>query len=235
MVSSSKVYATIKKTDFDNFAPEFLNQGKIRAIVSDCGLGSSYVVPRIQLGTDGAKESKNEDYFNILISYAWEDDTKKLQYHFGKYPLNNDDTELMLKTVINRTVRYVRDPIDGTFKPWWFGEALGRNNLEGPLSYDWTTFHSSGGFKLDNAGDYYNSDILFRYHTHALKPSLKNKFFLANCSYSHLGGWIEGALMSAVNAVCGLIVAANGGDLKALNAEARKVVQSLDNVVDNEE
>lgn len=230
MVCSSKVFATVKKTDFDSYAPEFLDQGKIKAIVADCGLGSCYVVPSTILNDKMKKSS--EDYYSFLISYAWEDDSKGLQHHFGKYPMNMQNTEQMMNGVISRTLRCTRDPKDGSMKPWWFGEALSRCKLEDPLSYDWTTHYTSGAFKLNNVGDNFNSHLLFRYHTHALTPELKNKFFLANCSYSHLGGWIEGAFMSAVNSVCGLIVAANDGNINALSTEARKVVSSLENVME---
>lgn len=237
MISSSKIFATVKKIDYEKYAKDFKNQGKIKAILSDCGLGSSYVVPSTIPDTNPSEAQilKSKNYYSFLISYAWEDVTKKLQHQFGKYPLNIDDTKLLMDVVKNRTIRDVKDPITNTLGPWWFGNAMSNVTLEDPLCYDWTTFHSSGAFKLDSVGDHFNTNLMFRYHTHALKPELKNKFFLANCSYSHLGGWIEGALMSAVNAVCGLIVAANGGDVNALNPDAQKVVESFDNVVENDE
>lgn len=231
MVCCSKIFASVKKSDFDKHAPEFSDKGKVKAIVADCGLGSSYVVPSTILNEK--MKAKSNDYYSFLISYAWEDDSKKLQHNFGKYPLNVEDMQQVIDAVVGRTMRYVRDPVDNSYKPWWFGEALAKCKLEDPLSYDWTTFNSAGAFKLDNAGDHYNSHLLFCYNNHALKPSLKNKFFLANCSYSHLGGWLEGAFMSAVNAVCGIIVAANDGDKNALSTEARKVVDTLDNVTGN--
>ncbi|KAJ6642505.1 Phenylalanine 2-monooxygenase precursor [Pseudolycoriella hygida] len=233
MVCCSKIFATVKKADFDTYAPEFLDKGKIKAIVADCGLGSTYVVPAT-IVNEKLKNYAN-DYYSFLISYAWEDDSKGMQHNFGKYPLNIADTKKMVSSIIGRATRYVYDPVKKTYGPWWFGEALSKSTLEDPLSYDWTTFHTAGAYKLNYAGDNQNSDLLFRYHTHALKPALKNKFFLANCSYSNLGGWIEGAFMSAVNAVCGLIVAANDGDINSLNSEAQKVVGSLDNVVENDE
>lgn len=234
MVSSSKIFATVKKTDFDAYAPElFEKENRIKAIVADCGLGSSYVVPSTIVNPILREASKH--YYSFLISYAWEDDSKGLQQHFGEYPMNIQNSNRMMEAIISRTLRCVRNPEKGTVEPWWFGEALSHCTLEDPLSYDWTTHHSSGAFKLNNVGDNYNSDMLFRYHTHALKPALGNRFFLANCSYSHLGGWIEGAFMSAVNAVCGLIVSANDGNIAALSTEARKVVDSFDCVVTSEE
>lgn len=93
--------------------------------------------------------------------------------------------------------------------------------------FDWTTNGTAGGFKLDGTGDHHQSNLCFRYHTHALNPRLGNRFFLASDSYSHLGGWLEGAFMSAINAVAGLVVAANGGNAGALSNAARDVVTGL--------
>lgn len=231
MVCCSKIFASVKKADFDKYAPEFSDKGKVKAIVADCGLGSSYVVPSTILNERMRIASK--DYYSFLISYAWEDDSKKQQHNFGKYPMNIIDTEQVVNAFVGRTTRYVKDPVDNSYKPWWFGEALSKCKLEDVLVYDWTTFNSAGAFKLDNAGDHFNSHLLFCYNNHALKPALANKFFLANCSYSHLGGWIEGAFMTAVNAVCGLIVAANDGNKNALSVEARQVVDTLDKVAEN--
>lgn len=239
MVSSSKIYASIKKTIYDSGAPSF-NGDKIKAIVSDCGLASSYIVPCPLQPEDTPEDQK---YYSCLLSYAWEEDTKNLQNELLVYPKNaggeTPENRSMIEKIINRTIRDVLDP-EATgetpnYKKWWFGEVLGKahNNdqLTDVLSYDWTTHHSSGAFKLDVTGDYYNSHLLFRYHTHALQArALNNRFFLANCSYSHVGGWIEGALMSAVNAVSGLILAANQGDLYQLSEEARPVITSFEPV-----
>ncbi|KAJ6645372.1 Phenylalanine 2-monooxygenase precursor [Pseudolycoriella hygida] len=233
MVCCSKIFATVKKSDFDNYAPEFLDKGKVKAIVANCGLGSSYVVPTTIINE--RLQSKADEYYSFLISYAWEDDSKGMQHNFGKYPLNIVDTKHLLSAVVGRTARYVKNPLTGKYEPWWFGQALSKCDLQDRLSYDWTTFNSAGAFKLNNVGDNYNIDLLFRYHTHALASTLDNRFFLANCSYSHLGGWIEGAFMSAVNAVCGLICAANGGKIESLSPAAQKVITSLDKVVENSE
>ncbi|XP_065208008.1 phenylalanine 2-monooxygenase precursor-like [Planococcus citri] len=233
MMSSSKIFVTIKEDDFLKYAPNFKKEGnKIKAIVSDCGLACSYIVPSPfskPIVKDGVK------YYSLLLSYNWEEDTKRIQHHLYEYPINKYDdsaaNKKMIEAAINRTIREVRDPEDGTYKPWWFGELLSKSVLSDPLSHDWTTDYSAGGFKLDTTGNHYNSNLCFRYHTHAVDPTLKNRFFVAGDSYSHLGGWIEGAFMSAINAVTGLVVAANDGDIGALEPEARKVITTLDKVV----
>jgi tryptophan 2-monooxygenase len=88
-------------------------------------------------------------------------------------------------------------------------------------------------------GDYSQSDICFRYHTRAQynnparppEQRLDSRVFLASCSYSHLGGWLEGAFMSAINAVAGVVVSLNQGNVGALNAEAQKLFTTFRPVV----
>lgn len=241
MVTSSKIFATIKKLKYDTNAPK-LNDTTITAIVSDCGLSASYIVPSPHQNDTFDPQNR---YYSFLISYNWEDDTKTLQNELLEYPKNvecgNTKNQDMIKRVINRTIRDVVNPAANTtdgkpqYERWWFGHVLsdahGKGELTDVLSYDWTTHHSSGAFKLDVTGDYYNTHLLVRYHTHAIQAkNLQNRFFLAGDSYSHLGGWIEGAFMSSVNAVSGLIVAANQGDVSKLNCEARKVMNYFDPV-----
>jgi tryptophan 2-monooxygenase len=62
-------------------------------------------------------------------------------------------------------------------------------------------------------------------------PPLDSRVFLASCSCSHLGGWLEGAFMSAVNAVAGIVVSLNQGRVGALNAEAQKLFTTLTPVI----
>ena len=62
-----------------------------------------------------------------------------------------------------------------------------------------------------------------------LAASLDNRVFID--SDSHLGGWLERAFMSAPNAVAGLIVRANRGNVNALSDAARPLVTGLRPVV----
>lgn len=245
MIGSSKVFGTIEAKIFNEIAPDF-NKQKVKAIVSDCGLASSYVVPSPLRESGKGAPSEEPGYYSFLISYTWEDDTKRLQHKFKTYPINLDNLyafesknhEKMINSIINHSTRDIKDPINNNYKRWWFGKLLAKDdtikNLTETLSYDWTTSHAAGAFKLDMTGGHYNSNLCFRYHTHALNTTLNNRFFLASDSYSHLGGWLEGAFMSAVNAVSGIIVAANGGEkegLKALTTKARAIIESLERIV----
>ncbi|WP_272577198.1 hypothetical protein [Providencia sp. PROV237] len=241
MMTSSKIFATIKKSAYDYYAPKHpeFNNEPIKAIISDSGLGTSFVIP----------SKVDPNYYSFLLSYACSVDTQAMQNELLKYPKNiyeggnrtDPKHRQMINSIINRTIRDILDPGNSSNgekpkqKRWWLGELLSATDKDGSLtdfiSYDWTTHHTSGAYKRDLPGDYYNAHLLFRYHTHALKAkTLKNRFFLAGESYSHLGGWIEGAAMSSINAVCGVIVAANQGDVSKLNTLAQQVMTTFDPV-----
>jgi hypothetical protein len=220
MVRSSKVFGTIAAARLNDpeKVPHF-GSGPIAAVVSDCGLAASYVVP----------SPFSSEYSTFLVSYTWDSDSTRLQRDFGHYPQNpatpdgstTDTANAMYQTMVNRASRDVKDPVTKRYERWWFAGLLAEAREDDRFVFDWTTNRTAGGFKLDMTGDYYQSSLCFRYHTHARDTALRNRFFLACDSYSHLGGWLEGAFMSAVNAVAGIIVAENAGKLDLLNGEAR--------------
>ncbi|MBB6589959.1 tryptophan 2-monooxygenase oxidoreductase [Ralstonia solanacearum] len=238
MVRSSKVFGTIEtaKLDDASLVPRFNGQ-PIKAVVSDSGLAASYVVPS-PTDPDTETESDAQPRFSsFLASYTWGDDSTRLQPDFGDYPQNpptsSGTASGMFRTMINRAARNVLDPANPKAAPsvWWFSRLLSAVREDDRFVFDWSTNGTAGGFKLDSTGDHHQSNLCFRYHTHARNPELGNRFFLASDSYSHLGGWLEGAFMSAINAVSGLIVAANRGETAALSDAARPVVTGLQRIV----
>jgi tryptophan 2-monooxygenase len=220
MVRSSKVFGTIATDRLKDpeIVPRFKDE-PIAAVISDSGLAASYVVP----------SPSRSNFSTFLVSYTWDDDSTRLQRDYGQYPQNpptpdgttTETANAMYQTMVNRASRDVKDPVTNEYKRWWFARLLSEAREDDRFVFDWTTNRTAGGFKLDMTGDYYQSNLCFRYHTHACDTELRNRFFLASDSYSHLGGWLEGAFMSAVNAVAGIIVAENGGKPDLLNAEAR--------------
>jgi len=170
----------------------------------------------------------SSEFSTFLVSYTWDSDSTRQQRDFGQWPQNpptpdgttSQTANAMYQTMVNRASRDIKDPVTKEYKRWWFAGLLAEAREEDRFAFDWTTNRTAGGFKLDNTGDYNQSNLCFRYHTHAADVSLRNRFFLASDSYSHLGGWLEGAFMSAVNAVAGIIVAENDGKLDLLNEEA---------------
>ncbi len=221
MTRSAKVFGTI---DVDHaFRPPTHNGEEIKAVISDSGLAASYIVPSPFEGTRKA---------TFLASYTWDDDTSRLQHDLGRYPQNplpdapadEKSPITMFDSMIDRATRDIYDPNVRQYTRWWFSSYLQGVDRADRFSFDWSTNRSAGGFKIDMTGDHYQSNLCFRFHQHATqiidqKPLCR--FFLASDSYSHLGGWLEGAFMSAINAVAGFVVSANHGDSAALNETAR--------------
>jgi phenylalanine 2-monooxygenase len=145
----------------------------------------------------------------------------------------------MFDAMLNRAYRQnPASPTDPASK-WWLYTVLTKAVPADRVSWDWSTYTTAGGFKLDMTGDHNQSDLCFRYHTHAqynnpqrpVAERLDSRVFLASCSYSHLGGWLEGAFMSAINAVAGIVVSLNSGQVGALNTEAQKLFTTLTPVI----
>jgi phenylalanine 2-monooxygenase len=230
MTRSSKVFATI--TNADATAPPVPHfEGPVSAVISDCGLAATYLVP----------STTNADFRSFLVSYTWDDDSTKLENTFAAWPQNISPPgpRTMYDAMLNRAYRQDPEQSHDIAPKWWLSTVLAKAQPGDRVSWDWSTYITAGGFKLDMTGDYHQSDICFRYHTHAQynnparPPELRldSRVFLASCSYSHLGGWLEGAFMSAINAVAGLVVSLNQGNVGALNAEAQKLFTTLRPVV----
>jgi len=232
MTRSSKVFATITNAAASEPpVPQFPPGHPISAVVSDCGLAATYMVP----------SPTNPNYRSLLVSYTWDDDSTKLEHAFAQWPQNISPpgSAAMFNAMLNRAYRQnPATPADPNSK-WWLFTVLARSLQTDRVSWDWSTYVTAGGFKLDMTGDHNQSDLCFRYHTHALHHDpalppaqrLDSRVFLASCSFSHLGGWLEGAFMSAVNAVAGIVVSINQGRVAALNPEARKLFTTLKPVI----
>jgi phenylalanine 2-monooxygenase len=232
MTRSSKVFATITNAAATEVpVPQFPPGNPISAVVSDCGLAATYMVP----------STTDPNYRSFLVSYTWDDDSTKLENTFAQWPQNISPPgpTSMFNAMLNRAYRQnPATPTDVASK-WWLYTVLSRSIATDRVSWDWSTYMTAGGFKLDMTGDYNQSDLCFRYHTHAIyndprRPPaerLDSRVFLASCSFSHLGGWLEGAFMSAVNAVAGIAVSMNGGNTGALNTEAEKLFTTLKPVI----
>ncbi|CAD6563282.1 FAD-dependent oxidoreductase [Paraburkholderia sabiae] len=132
----------------------------------------------------------------VLLSYTWEDDAHKLltvpdkRQRCGYFI---DD----LATFHPELARHLV-PADGDYE---------RNVLH----HDWLTDpHSSGAFKLNYPGeDVYSQRLFFQFRT-ANDPATDSGLYLAGCGCSFTGGWIEGAVQTAVNSACAVIRSTGG-------------------------
>ena len=232
MTRSSKVFSTITNGHASDPPVPHFEGAPISAVISDCGLAATYLVP---------SPTHPNNFRSFLVSYTWDDDSTKLENTFAQWPQNISPPGLstMFEAMLNRAYRQNPASPDDPGAKWWLYTVLAKSAAPDRVSWDWSTYITAGGFKLDMTGDTNQSDLCFRYHTHAqynnsthpTEPRLDSRVFLASCSYSHLGGWLEGAFMSAVNAVAGIVVSLNQGNVKALNAEAEKLFTTLTPVI----
>jgi len=135
---------------------------------------------------------------NVLISYNWGDDSTKImairnyESYQTIYPSNSSDF------VLNKAYQFgiegslgKDDPIAKALDSIQVGEA--NTHLasvvwqEEPMIY--------GAFKIDYPNQYYaTSQLVYQYQ------QLNKRVYLAGNNCSFYGGWIEGAMQSAVNA-----------------------------------
>ncbi|MEX3937722.1 FAD-dependent oxidoreductase [Paraburkholderia phymatum] len=132
----------------------------------------------------------------VLLSYTWEDDAHKL---------------LSVADKKQRCDRFVEEL--ATFHPELARHLVpaGDDYDTSVLHHDWLTDpHSSGAFKLNYPGeDVYSQRLFFQYKT-ANDPSRDTGLYLAGCGCSFTGGWIEGAVQTAVNSACAVIRSTGG-------------------------
>ncbi|PHZ86564.1 FAD-dependent oxidoreductase [Paremcibacter congregatus] len=154
---------------------------------------------------------------NILISYNWGDDSIKvmgiLDYHKDQVITPGSNPDFNLKTAYELGI----------------GSALRNNVVADVLRYDiplapdqqeinlqsivWQKEPMMfGAFKIDYPEQhYYTTQMVYQYHyaneqsTRKKRHQRSNRVFVANNNCSFQGGWVEGAMQSAVNAATAVL------------------------------
>ncbi|MEX3672186.1 NAD(P)/FAD-dependent oxidoreductase [Paraburkholderia phenoliruptrix] len=132
----------------------------------------------------------------VLLSYTWEDDAHKLL----SVPDKKQRCERFVDDLATFHPELARHlvPVDGDYE-------------RGVLHHDWLTDpHSAGAFKLNYPGeDIYSQRLFFQFQT-ANDPESDTGLYLAGCGCSFTGGWIEGAVQTAINSTCAVIRSVGG-------------------------
>jgi tryptophan 2-monooxygenase len=131
-----------------------------------------------------------------LISYAW----------------NNESTKVAALTPVQRQALYKKayDSSTTTAGPMQVIGASIQPNASNIASLSWENEpHMLGAFKLDAPNGYYRTASLVFHYTlggflAGTAATSWQRVYLAGDTMSFYGGWIEGAMMSAINAVTGL-------------------------------
>jgi phenylalanine 2-monooxygenase len=132
----------------------------ISAVISDCGLAASYMVP---------SPTKPRDYKSFLVTYTWDDDSTKLQNTLAQWPehISPPGPDAMFDAMLNRAYR--QDPANPTTaSKWWLYGVLAKViQTTDHVSWDLSTHITAGGFKLDMTGDHNQSNLCFRFYSNA--------------------------------------------------------------------
>jgi hypothetical protein len=206
MMSASKTFTRIPSESFmPGKWPQYVTPNQPTASV---GVTLTDKYPR---GAYWLRSS--EEYSGVLVSYAWGNDSTKMeavsQSLYRNDMLATAFTRMTSDVAMAAAYRHVRD-------------ALAASAYT--VTIDWQEkVGMFGAFKLDYPGDYYHTSSLAFHYTIANatdEPVVPAQVvYLAGCSISFLGGWIEGAAMSGINAATAI--------LKFVNAPNKIPVRSI--------
>ena len=145
----------------------------------------------------------------ILMSYVWEADSVKLQ------GLNRGERYKAFLAIIHKINSEFAEQLREHTIDYGDMETYEDYDLSTTNMVDWQTQpHYHGGFKLNYPGqDQMCHDAIFQFKKTATRPT-DCPIAICGDSISWIGGWVEGALTSGVNAACG-IASALGATLKA--------------------
>lgn len=132
----------------------------------------------------------------VLLSYAWEDDAIK---------------QLALGDAQSRVTRLVADLAQTNAEFASFVVPFNDDYTNNVRIVDWDLEQGYyGAFKLNFAGDDELSQELFFQFQDSLNSGTDPKIYLAGDSCAFTGGWVEGAVQTALNAVCATIYSLDG-------------------------
>lgn len=195
LMSAFKMFIALPDPSTEPDWPRNAMGKPIRNFLTDGFPRASYVLP----------PKEGSTITSALVSYAWGVDALKYEQMGGL-------TERQ-QTI---AASYIYGTDAGTPNTSVFGKYI----LTGtePASVVWNAEAGfGGGFKLDKPEDNYFTNSLFYHfqqaHSRANPGAAGSRVFFAGDSVGHLGGWVEGAGMSAINAivaVCSEIAFATG-------------------------
>lgn len=202
MMRSTKYFTDVATSEFNSHTPTSPDQKKrVQMVISDTDLAASYCL-------DG-----QDNTTSILVSYTWGDEStneavrlRGLSSHAGSAA----DATLRWKHA-QATNRFAQPSSGNAIAGFWLSKLLGEAKQLSGYMYDWSADQDSrGAFKLDGVSETAFSTALYdHYRTSVLSAEAKQqdrqRMFVAGDSFSHHGGWLEGAFMTAITAVAGLM------------------------------
>ncbi|WP_333722933.1 FAD-dependent oxidoreductase [Agrobacterium tumefaciens] len=132
----------------------------------------------------------------VLISYTWEDDSHKLL----AVPDKKERLALLRRDIGKAYPEFAQHLVPA------------RGNYDGNVvQHDWLTDPNAGGaFKLNRRAEDIYSESLFFQPFDEINGLNDEGLYLAGCSCSFTGGWVDGAIQTACNAACAVIHSSGG-------------------------
>ncbi len=206
IMNSSKLFGFLKQKPWVNASSDcpwpFVGDEPVKCILTDTLARQMYFLdPYKAVDTAGS---------NLLISYNWGDDSVKVMgvedYDDTQklYPEGNSNFSLKMA---------YQDGLETTGQCPHAADALKQIGLEDQEAYLQSVFWQKepmifGAFKIDYPQQYhYTSQLVYQYQ-YANNDSCQEhsqRVFLANNNCSFQGGWIEGAMQSAVNSAAAVL------------------------------
>ncbi|MEJ8826171.1 hypothetical protein WKW80_29795 [Variovorax humicola] len=216
MMRTTKYFTDLPTAEFNTFAPvNPLGTKRVKMVLSDTDLAATYCLDG-QLGTT-----------NVLASYAWGDEATNEASRLrglSAYAGSAQDATLRWRHAQDAN-RFAQVNNGDTVQEFWVSNMLANATQSTGYMYDWSADQDGrGGFKLDWASETAFSNALYdHYRTSVLSAEAstqpKQRLFVAGDSMSHHGGWLEGAFMTAVTAVAGVMRSQYGGTVFSLEGE----------------
>lgn len=205
MMRTTKYFTDVSTDQFEEHSPvNFQGDKRVKMVISDTDLAATYCLD----GQDGTT--------NILVSYSWGDEASNEATSLRgltEYAGSNDDPALRSRHAQSAN-RFTATPNSSELRQFWIADMLNAAGSQSGYMYDWSADQDSrGGFKLDGVSETAFSTALFDHYRTSQGGFAKQRLFVAGDSFSHYGGWLEGAFMTAITSIAGVMYSEFGGDV----------------------
>ncbi|SAL57108.1 amine oxidase [Caballeronia humi] len=202
MMRSTKYFTDVPTAQFNAYAPSNGDQTKrVKMVISDTDLAASYCLD----GQNGTT--------NLLVSYTWGDEaTNEAPRLRGLTAYAGSASDAALRySHAQASNRFAQASGSNQVAGFWMASLLSEVAPGTGYMYDWSSDQDSrGGFKLDWASETPFSTALYDHYRNSVlgaeaTQQPQQRMFVAGDSFSHYGGWLEGAFMTGITAVAGIM------------------------------
>lgn len=195
IMNSSKLFGFLPKKPWDNAELDWpTHQGEpVKCVLTDTLARQMYYLDPYPDNPEAGS--------NVLISYNWGDDSVKIMGIMDTDYRKDDsiDPNVKLKEAYQTALETViqDNPVAASL------EQIQNDKLESVVWQQEPMLF--GAFKIDYPNQfYYTNELVYQYHD-AKEEAQSKRVYIAGNNVSFQGGWIEGAMQSAVNAASAVL------------------------------